>query len=267
MNTAHKLKVSLQDELDIAIQVSSLNVAFGTKNILKDITINFHKNKINCIIGPSGGGKSTLLRSLNRMNDDADNYNISGCINFEDENILHYKDLTQLRKDIGMVFQDPCVFPKSIAENVLFGIQQHRKLSKLEKQSIIETNLKAVSLWPEVKDRLTDSAHTLSTGQQQRLCMARSLAIEPKILLMDEPTSSLDPISTRSIENLMERLKEDYTVILVTHNIAQAKRISDQVFFICGGKLIESGKNDDFFNHPQKPQTTSYLQDETCICR
>jgi len=267
-NTAHKIHIPLQKEAEIAIQVSDLNVSFGSTEVLKGISLNFQKNKVNCIIGPSGGGKSTLLRSLNRMNDDAVKIKTSGEVNFNKSNILNgVKNLTQLRKDIGMVFQSPCVFPKSIAENVLFGIEQHKKLSKVEKQTIVETNLKAVSLWPEVHNRLTQSGKSLSIGQQQRLCIARTLATEPEILLMDEPTSSLDPISTRSIENLMEHLKENYTVILVTHNIAQAKRISDTIFFICGGKLIESGSKEEFFNNPQKAQTKSYLQDETCVCR
>ncbi|WP_452225055.1 phosphate ABC transporter ATP-binding protein [Lacinutrix chionoecetis] len=267
-NAAYKLEVPVLEKEAIALQISDLNVSFGANQVLKDISMAFHKNKVNCIIGPSGGGKSTLLRSLNRMNDDAEKMSISGAVNFNNSNILNgVKNLTQLRKDIGMVFQSPCVFPKSIAENVLFGIQQHKKINKQEKRSIVENNLKEVALWKEVEHRLKDSGHSLSIGQQQRLCIARALAIEPEIILMDEPTSSLDPVSTRSIENLMERLKENYTVVLVTHNIAQAKRIADHVFFICDGKLIESGSKADFFNNPKKPQTKSYLQDETCICK
>ena len=267
-NAAHTLEIPIPEKMDMAINISNLNVSFGTNHVLKDISMNFVKNKVNCIIGPSGGGKSTLLRSLNRMNDDVEKITTTGTVNFNENNILNgVKDLTQLRKEIGMVFQSPCVFPKSIVENVLFGIQQHKKLTKSEKHSIAEENLKAVALWPEVHNRLKDSGTSLSIGQQQRLCIARALAIAPKVLLMDEPTSSLDPIATRSIENLMARLKEKYTVILVTHNIAQAKRISDHVFFICDGQLIESGASDTFFNNPKKPQTKSYLRDETCICK
>jgi len=267
-NTALKLNMQTPEKMEVCINISNLNVSFDTTHVLKDITLDFQKNKVNCIIGPSGGGKSTLLRSLNRMNDDAEKIKTSGTVNFNNQNILNgVKNLTQLRKDIGMVFQSPCVFPKSIVENVLFGIQQHKKLTKTEKKAITEKNLKAVALWPEVHNRLKDSGTSLSIGQQQRLCIARALAIAPKVLLMDEPTSSLDPIATRSIENLMEQLKEQYTVILVTHNIAQAKRISDHVFFICNGQLIESGAKNAFFNNPKKAQTISYLQDETCICR
>lgn len=267
-NTAHKINLPVLDEAEITINISNLNVSFGATQVLKDISLDFKKNKINCIIGPSGSGKSTLLRCLNRINDNAEKIKTTGVVNFNNQNILNgVKSLTQLRKEIGMVFQSPCVFPKSIIENVVFGIEQHKKLTKSEKLSIAEENLKAVSLWPEVVNRLKDSGNSLSIGQQQRLCIARTLAIEPKVILMDEPTSSLDPVTTRAIENLMERLKEKYTIILVTHNIAQAKRISDQVFFICGGQLIEEGPKDAFFNNPQKAQTKTYLQDETCICR
>jgi len=249
------------------LAVTNLNVSFSEIDVLKNISITFQKNKVNCIIGPSGSGKSTLLRSLNRINDDAHKIKTSGTIHFNNENILQKnQDLTELRKNIGMVFQSPCVFPKSISENVTFGIQQHRKLSKAEKATIVEENLKKVSLWSEVHTRLNESGNILSIGQQQRLCLARTLAIQPKIILMDEPTSSLDPLSTRAIENLMVALKETYTVILVTHDISQAKRVSDHVFFICNGELIEEGNKDQFFNIPQKAETKEYLKNEACIC-
>tara|TARA_R100000306_G_scaffold12141_2_gene14178 strand:+ start:2126 stop:2917 length:792 start_codon:yes stop_codon:yes gene_type:complete len=249
------------------LTISNLSVWFTDVEVLKNISINFKRNKVNCIIGPSGSGKSTLLRSLNRINDDVHKIKTSGTIYFNNENILQKnQDVTKLRKNIGMVFQSPCVFPKSISENVTFGIQQHRKLSKAEKTSIVEQNLKRVSLWPEVHTRLHQSGNILSIGQQQRLCIARTLAVQPKIILMDEPTSSLDPLSTRAIENLMITLKETYTVILVTHDINQAKRVSDHVFFICNGELIEEGTKDHFFNAPQREETKEYLKDEACIC-
>lgn len=267
-STAHTRPIAMGNEVNVAMKVSNLSVAFGDTPVLQNLSLNFHKNKINCIIGPSGSGKSTLLRSLNRINDHDPKIKITGGVHFNNKNILNgMRDLTQLRRDIGMVFQSPCVFPKSILENVLFGLQQHKKLSNSEKHSIAEEHLRAVSLWPEVTHRLNESGNSLSIGQQQRLCIARTLATAPKILLMDEPTSSLDPVTTRAIENLMERLKEEYTIILVTHNIAQAKRISDHVFFMCNGQLVESGTKNEFFDNPTKPQTISYLQDETCICR
>lgn len=268
INAVKNIHNPMAGKLESALNVSQLNVSFGTHHVLKDISLAFQKHKINCIIGPSGGGKSTLLRSLNRMNDSTEKMSSTGSVHFNKKNILEsVQDLTLLRKEIGMVFQSPCIFPKSIAENVLFGIQQHKKLTSSQKKLMVEENLKAVGLWSEVYERLDTPGSSLSIGQQQRLCIARALAVQPTILLMDEPTSSLDPIATRSIENLMERLKEKYTVILVTHNIAQAKRISDEVFFICDGQLIESGAKDAIFNHPIKAQTRSYLQDETCICK
>ncbi len=267
-NTAQKIQIAVPEAAETAMKVSNLSVSFGENEVLKNISLDFLENKINCIIGPSGSGKSTLLRSLNRINDGIEKMKTTGAIQFNNQNILNkVTNLTQLRKDIGMVFQSPCVFPKSILENVVFGIQQHTKLTKSEKQVIAQENLKAVSLWPEVMNRLKDSGQSLSIGQQQRLCIARTLAVAPQIILMDEPTSSLDPVTTRAIENLMERLKETYTIILVTHNIAQAKRISDQVFFMCNGQLIESGTKDAVFNTPKKEQTKSYLKDETCVCR
>jgi phosphate transport system ATP-binding protein len=260
-------KEKLNEAKEVSISINNLCVSFGASQVLKNISINLYKNKVNCIIGPSGSGKSTLLRSLNRINDDVVNIKTTGEVSFLNSNILEKnQDITKLRKDIGMVFQSPCVFPKSISENIIFGVQQHRKLSKSEKSNIVEHNLKAVSLWPEVSSRLKDFGTSLSIGQQQRLCIARTLAIMPKVILMDEPTSSLDPISTRAIESLINELKKKYTIVLVTHNIAQAKRIADHVFFICNGELIEEGPKNLLFLNPKKEQTKSYLKDETCNC-
>ena len=260
-------KEKLNGTQEVSISIHNLCVSFGASQVLKNISIDLYKNKVNCIIGPSGSGKSTLLRSLNRINDDVINIKTTGEISFLKVNILEKnQDLTSLRKDIGMVFQSPCVFPKSISENIIFGVQQHRKLSKSEKSHIVEHNLKAVSLWSEVCSRLKDFGTSLSIGQQQRLCIARTLAIKPKVIVMDEPTSALDPISTRAIENLINELKKTYTIVLVTHNIAQAKRIADHVFFMCNRELIEEGPKDLLFSHPKKEQTKSYLKDETCNC-
>lgn len=251
----------------IEIAISSFSVSFNDIEVLKDISVPFYKNKVNTIIGPSGSGKSTLLRSINRINNTTEGIATKGTIIFNSKNIFEdTDDLNNLRKDIGMVFQRPCVFPKSILENVVFGVQHHKKLSKSEKLKIAEKYLKAVSLWKEVSNRLNDPASSLSIGQQQRLCIARAIAIEPKVILMDEPTSSLDPISSKTIENLIQSLKKQYTIILVTHNISQAQRISDQVIFMCEGNIIETGNVEKLFNAPEKIQTKTYLSDNFCNC-
>lgn len=211
--------------------------------------------------------KSTLLRCLNRMNDEVDGHILDGQVRVAGEDIYAKgQDVVSLRRDVGMVFQKPCVFPKSIAENVLFGVQHQRKLDKLEKTQIVEENLKAVSLWVEVRHRLDDPAGSLSLGQQQRVCLARTLAVKPRVILLDEPTSALDPVSARAIEALMVSLKQDYTLILVTHNIQQAKRVADHLVFMCDGKVIEQGPKTLLFNNPQHEQTRKYLQEEYCEC-
>lgn len=249
------------------LQIANFDVWIDDAHILKKINLNFPKNGITCIIGPSGGGKSTLIRSLNRINDEVDGVSTAGKIFFDGKDI-HGRaiDVPVLRSKIGMVFQKPCVFPKSIRENVLFGIQHQRKLGKFEKLDIVEKNLRAASLWKEVSHRLKDRASSLSIGQQQRLCIARSLAVDPEILLLDEPTSSLDPISTRAIEEMMLKLKTNYTIVFVTHNIQQAKRIADNLIFMCNGKVIEHGKADMIFKNPSQPETKAYLNDEYCDC-
>ncbi len=254
-------------EKKIAIQAKEFNVWFDQAHVLDNISLKFFSNQINCIVGPSGSGKSTLIRSINRINDDQKGLNTKGILEFEGSNIYSSSlDVPNLRTDIGMVFQKPCVFPKSIAENVLFGIQQHRKLGKQEKLELVEKYLKAVMLWKEVSHRLDDNAASLSIGQQQRLCIARALAIQPKVLLLDEPTSSLDPVSTQAIEQLMLNLKKDYTIVFVTHNIPQAQRIADELIFLCEGKVIEQGSGPELFSNPSHPQTRSYLSSEICDC-
>lgn len=249
------------------IKIEELQVWIKDNHILNSIQLNIPKNKITCIIGPSGSGKSTLIRSINRINDDVDGITTKGRIHFNGTSILRKEhDVASLRTQIGMVFQKPCVFPKSIKENVLFGIQHLKKLSKLEKLQIVEENLKAASLWKEVSHRLHDKASSLSLGQQQRLCIARTLAVKPEIILLDEPTSSLDPLSTRAIEDMMVQLKKEYTIVFVTHNISQAKRIADHLVFICDGKVIEQGTASTMFTCAKDPQTKAYLKDEYCAC-
>jgi phosphate transport system ATP-binding protein len=249
------------------IDAKNFNVWFHEHHVLNDVSVGFQENQINCIVGPSGSGKSTLIRSINRLNDTAEGVFFKGAIEFNGKNIYHKSvDETSLRKEIGMVFQKPCIFPKSISQNVLFGIQHLRKLSKLEKMQIVEETLTAVSLWKEVSHRLNEKADTLSIGQQQRLCIARTLAVNPEVIVLDEPTSSLDPVSTRAIEDLMLTLKEEYTLVFVTHDILQAKRISDHLIFMCNGQVIEQGSKEQLFNSPKEEQTRSYLIDEYCEC-
>lgn len=253
--------------LDSVLQMSEFNVWINKIHILNDINLSIIENNITCIVGPSGSGKSTLVRSLNRINDDIDGIHIQGNVRFLNQDVYsNNQDTALLRSKIGMVFQKPCVFPKSIAENVLFGIQQQKKLSKTERLEIVEENLKIVSLWKEVVHRLDDSATTLSIGQQQRLCIARTLAVKPEIILMDEPTSSLDPVSTRAIEETILKLREKYTLVFVTHNIQQAERIADQLVFLCDGKIIEQGSVHQLFQNPENPKTKEYLTNEFCDC-
>jgi len=249
------------------LNISEFNVSIDKKTILKDINLQVPKNQITCIIGPSGSGKSTLIRSINRINDDVTGFEKDGDIHFQNTSIFKRTiDVANLRKDIGMVFQKPCVFPKSISENVLFGIQHSKKLSRQDKSAIVEKQLKASALWDEVSHRLEDKGSSLSIGQQQRLCIARTLAMEPQVILLDEPTSSLDPLSSRAIEDMMLKLKRDYTIVFVTHNIQQAKRIADRVIFMCEGSIIEQGTADDMFTKAKHPKTRSYLVDEYCDC-
>lgn len=249
------------------ILTRKLNVWFHEAHILKDIDIELKENSITGIIGPSGGGKSTLIKSLNRMNDEIEGFKYSGEIHFNQTNIYSNNILIHdLRKQIGMIFQKPCIFPKSIFENVLFGVRHTRKLDYTLSCAIVEENLRAVSLWKEVSGRLHDKAITLSIGQQQRLCIARALAIKPKIILMDEPTSALDPISTLAVEELIRELKNQYTIVCVTHNMEQARRLSDNIIFMCEGKLIEQGNKERFFSSPRQQQTKDYLKWNSCEC-
>jgi len=270
MKGQQRLRI-IQPELDkgtfSAVTIRNFHVWFCDAHVLNDISVAFQKQKINCIIGPSGSGKSTLIRSINRINDEVEGFTTKGTIHFNGNNIYDRSlDVTDLRKQVGMVFQKPCVFPKSIRENVLFGIQHIRRLSKHERVRIVEENLKAVSLWKEVSHRLNDHAGSLSLGQQQRLCIARTIAVKPEVLLLDEPTSSIDPVSTRAIEELMVELKKQYTIVFVTHNIPQANRIADHLVFLCDGQVIEQGIKEKLFSNPEREQTWTYLNDEYCEC-
>ncbi|WP_461612205.1 phosphate ABC transporter ATP-binding protein PstB [Clostridium sp. Marseille-QA1073] len=240
------------------IKVENLNLFYGEMQALKNINIEIMENKITALIGPSGCGKSTFLRTLNRMNDFIDNVTIKGNISYLDDNIYEY-DVIRLRKEIGMVFQKPNVFPKSIYENIVYGPKIHGIKDKKLLDKIVEESLKAVNLYDEVKDRLNKSALSLSGGQQQRLCIARTIAVKPKVILMDEPTSALDPISTSKIEELMDNLKSEYTIVIVTHNMQQAARISDYTAFFFNGEIIEYGKTKELFYKPKDNRTEDYI--------
>lgn len=232
---------------------------YGDKAALKDINIEIPSNMITALIGPSGCGKSTFLRVLNRMNDIIEGTKVEGKVYFEGKNIYKDFDAIELRRKIGMVFQKPNPFPMSVYDNVAYGPRLHRKMNKNELDQIVEKSLKGAALWEEVRDRLKDNALGLSGGQQQRLCIARCLAVEPEVLLMDEPTSALDPISTLKIEELVKTLKEKYTIVIVTHNMQQAGRISDYTAFFLNGEIIEHGVTDEIFYRPRDKRTEDYI--------
>jgi len=244
---------------DIKLSAHNLNLFFGKKQILKNVTIDFPKNKVTSLIGPSGCGKSTLLRSFNRMHDLSPDAKIDGSIKMGDLDIYDkHSSVTAIRKRIGMVFQKPNPLPKSIYENLSYALKIH-DFPKTEIPGLIEQALKESYLWEEVKDELKKPAVKLSGGQQQRLCIARTVVLRPEVILMDEPCSALDPISTRKIEDLIVSLKENYTIVIVTHNMQQALRISDKVAFMYLGELIEFDSSENIFKHPQKELTKNYV--------
>ena len=244
----------------VKISTKDLNLHYGTNHALKNVSLDLYTNKITAFIGPSGCGKSTYLKTLNRMNDLVPNVIIEGEVLLDGENIYDPRvDTTLLRKKIGMVFQQPNPFPMSIYDNVAYGPRIHGIKSKPQLDSIVEKSLKGAALWEEVSDRLKKSALGLSGGQQQRLCIARALAVEPEVLLMDEPTSALDPISTLKIEDLMDELKEKYTVAIVTHNMQQATRVSDKTAFFLLGELVEFGDTEKIFSTPADKRTEDYI--------
>lgn len=241
------------------IEVRDLDLFYGQMQALKKINIDVEENSVMALIGPSGCGKSTFLRTLNRMNDLIDGVTIKGTVMIDNQNIYKDVDAIELRKRVGMVFQKPNPFPMTIYDNIAYGPRIHGQKNKKILNEIVEKSLKDAALWDEVKDRLNDSALGLSGGQQQRLCIARTLAIEPEIILMDEPTSALDPISTMKIEELIDQLKNKYTIVIVTHNMQQAGRVSDSTSFFLNGEVIETGKTEDIFYNPRDKRTEDYI--------
>ena len=252
--------VKKQISEDIIIETNNLNLWYGEKQALKDVNIKIKRNRVTALIGPSGCGKSTLLRCFNRLNDLIPTCNITGEILYQGKNIYNNGvDIIKLRKENGMVFQKPNPFPKSIYENIAYGPQTHNIMDKKILDQITESSLRKAALWEEVHDRLGDSALALSGGQQQRLCIARALSVEPEVILMDEPCSALDPIATGKIENLIHELKKNYTVIIVTHNMQQAARVSDYTGFMYLGELIEYGNTWNIFEKPREELTEKYI--------
>lgn len=242
------------------IRVQDLNLYYGDNQALHDIQLSVKKGSITAFIGPSGCGKSTLLRTLNRMNDLIDNVRITGKVYVDEQNIYDNQvDVVQLRKHVGMVFQRPNPFPMSIYDNIAYGPRIHGIKKKRDLDEIVERSLQQAALWNEVKDRLKKSALGLSGGQQQRLCIARMLAVDPDVLLMDEPTSALDPISTLKVEELTQTLKSRYTIIIVTHNMQQAARISDYTVFFLNGHLVEASETNTIFTTPKDKRTEDYI--------
>ena len=239
--------------------IDNLDLYYGEFHALKSIPLEIPANEITAFIGPSGCGKSTLLKSLNRMNDLVKDCRITGKVLLDGEDIYCDLDINKLRKKVGMVFQKPNPFPMSIYDNIAFGPRTHGIHAKTELDEIVERSLKQAAIWDEVKDRLSKSAMGLSGGQQQRLCIARALAIEPDVLLMDEPTSALDPISTSKIEDLVIELKKKYSIVMVTHNMQQAVRISDKTAFFLMGEVVEFNKTSQLFSLPQDERTENYI--------
>ena len=258
-DNSDRMPMRMEDE-KIKIHVNDLNLYYGNDQALKGINMLIPEKRVTAFIGPSGCGKSTLLRCFNRMNDLVDICRIEGQILMDGENIYDRNvDVAELRRNIGMVFQKPNPFPKSIYENVAYGLRLQGVNSKRVLDEVVERSLRAAALWDEVKDRLDDNAFGMSGGQQQRLVIARAVAIEPEVILLDEPASALDPISTLKIEELINELKNEYTIVIVTHNMQQAARVSDYTAFMYMGDLIEFGDTDTLFTKPEKQQTEDYI--------
>ena len=249
-----------KEDKKVKISSRKLNLYYGDNHALKDIDLDIYENHVTALIGPSGCGKSTFLKTLNRMNDIIDGVRIEGEVKLDGEDIYAPKvDVTLLRKRVGMVFQKPNPFPMSIYDNIAFGPRIHGIKQKAKLDELVERSLKGAALWDEVKDRLKKSAMGLSGGQQQRLCIARALAVDPQVILMDEPTSALDPISTMKIEELMSELKQKYTVVIVTHNMQQAARISDYTAFFLVGEMVEYTNTEKMFSMPEDKRTEDYI--------
>lgn len=250
----------IQEEKEIVFQSKNFNLWYGDNHALQDINLTFHENDINAIIGPSGCGKSTFVKSLNRMTELVPIVRTEGDIQFRGDDIFKSgMSVEELRTRVGMVFQKPNPFPKSIYDNVAYGPRVHGIKKKAVLDQIVEKSLRSASIWDEVKDRLNDNAYGLSGGQQQRICIARALAVEPEVILMDEPTSALDPISTTKIEDLMQELKKDYSIIIVTHNMQQAARVSDRTSFFYQGYVVESDDTNVIFENPSDKRTEDYV--------
>lgn len=244
------------------LEVNNLNLFYGDNHALKDISLPIPSRQVTALIGPSGCGKSTLLRTLNRMNDLVAGVKIEGDVMFEGDNIYQDVDVKQLRMRVGMVFQKPNPFPMSIYENVAFGLKAQGVKDKKVLDDAVEEALSSAALWDEVKDRLDSPGQGLSGGQQQRLCIARTIAMKPEVILMDEPTSALDPIATHKIEELMDELRQKFTIVIVTHSMNQAKRISDKTAFFWMGELVEHGETSQIFNQPIDKRTQGYVSGE-----
>ena len=242
-----------------AFSIEGLSLFYGEFQALKGISMEIQKHCVTALIGPSGCGKSTFLKTLNRMNDLEDKVRVEGSVRLEGKDVYKDMDAITLRQKVGMVFQQPNPFPKSIYDNVAYGPRLQGVRSKAKLDAIVEKSLRAAAIWDEVKDRLKKSALGLSGGQQQRLCIARALAVEPEVLLMDEPTSALDPISTLKIEELASSLKEQYTIVMVTHNMQQAARVSDKTAFFLLGEVVEYGGTEQLFSMPQDKRTEDYI--------
>ena len=245
---------------EVKMSVKNLDLYYGQKQALKNINMDIHRNAITALIGPSGCGKSTFLKTLNRMNDLIDNVRITGQVTLDGEEIFDKNmDVTMLRKRVGMVFQQPNPFPMSVYDNIAYGPRVHGIKNKAKLDEIVEESLRGAAIWDEVKDTLKKSALRLSGGQQQRICIARALATKPEVILMDEPTSALDPISTTKIEDLMEELKRQYTVVVVTHNMQQAVRVSEYTAFFLVGDMVEYGETKELFTYPKDKRTEDYI--------
>ena len=242
------------------IEVRDLDLFYGDFQALYSVNMDIKANEVTAFIGPSGCGKSTFIKTLNRMNDLVENCKITGSVKIDGVDIYQPSyDVNLLRKNVGMVFQNPNPFPMSIFDNIAYGPRTHGIKAKKDLEEIVERSLKNAAIWDEVKDKLNRNARSLSGGQQQRICIARALAVEPEVLLMDEPTSALDPISTMKIEDLVSELKEKYTIVMVTHNMQQAARVSDKTAFFLQGKVLEFGETDQIFNTPKNEETERYV--------
>ncbi|MBM4257165.1 MAG: phosphate ABC transporter ATP-binding protein [Deltaproteobacteria bacterium] len=251
---------AVESERTVEIEIRDTSLFYGKKQALYDINLDIGRHEVTAFIGPSGCGKSTLLRCLNRLNDLVDGVKVTGSIRLHGQEILDPTlDVTELRKRVGMVFQKPNPFPKTIYENVAYGPRILGIGNKARLDEIVERSLRSAALWEEAKDRLHDNALALSGGQHQRLCIARTIAVEPQVVLMDEPCSALDPIATTKIEELIHELKQNYTIVIVTHNMQQAARVSDYTAFMYLGRLIEFGKTDKLFTTPEKQETEDYI--------